>query len=906
MEKTNQASREGTGLKILFAITVLACAVALALAGYRIFLSQPGGQQAMDDRIATINCEMGIWLQDVNRCNDTVLRDRYYVELAIQKHNLSICENVEDLPGGFGSPQYTKELCRFRVAKSSNIPLDDWEYKNITLRLPHNNETVVLEERSIDYIGCDPANDQACENKTVEYHSPNGWAGDYDRVSVYRGPMPSDGTIIGYSEAGRVANGSRIRFRSVSPWQIGSATGFGCTLLEYQDPEIFYKLERCVGSGTNEEHLECIYGKCPTDVSGADADSAAPHTPPASAERTLLDCQGLDDSGKANCYYQIAKATNDTSICDRFDSFAPDSITATGLSKEYCYRSLGYVAPDDSPYLAASDGAQALSPLRGTPLAGTELYRIQTGFYPSLANMTIRDQSASADFTYQEEQTIWADSDKFEPSLYAYSVRFLGNDYGIPVCTESSEQHWGNNESGNWAWCDNDYLWSSANHRLNISFLGSSWILSSMTPPLRILDNSEGAINGGAIRLAKEEKYDILSVGDRIEAGGIRFRMADVSVAVGPNNSHPAILDVLDANGTVNDQIGVNPGETYDYRSPAGPTVKLRAYIVGKGMTLSASWAELAIYSDEIELQDGQTLDLAPFGMPGQKAKVSLLWKNRDGYPTNSAQPDSLREIVLYGTGPFNSAPIVPVIQAENKTSAPAPPVICPFASTWMNVGDTGGIGDWKVRLADIGVATGENNTRPAILDVLDESGKTIGTVSVMPGQPFTFARAGDGKSIVIRVEMIGGITTLADKSAQVWVTPDTCPVPDPNPPQTEALDGFCPSAGWTIISRGEEVKIKDWTVRLKQVVEEIGSINNHPANLEVFDENNRSLGTYLIYPKQAFAVGRSSDGKSITLQVERSDPALTLNSQWVDIFGRSKNCSKQYFDAAMSRPEAN
>jgi len=139
---------------------------------------------------------------------------------------------------------------------------------------------------------------------------------------------------------------------------------------------------------------------------------------------------------------------------------------------------------------------------------------------------------AAAAYTYFDRYGLYpGDDNTAGRSRYAYSIRFLGNDFGIPACTASSEQYWKTNESGNWAWCVNNYnIWSSANHRLNLSFLGSRWILSSMTPPSEDLDNSDGAINGGAIKLAREERYGILFGGEHIEGGGIDFLHGQVLI----------------------------------------------------------------------------------------------------------------------------------------------------------------------------------------------------------------------------------------------------------------------------------------------------------------------------------------------------------------------------------------
>jgi hypothetical protein len=315
-----------------------------------------------------------------------------------------------------------------------------------------------------------------------------------------------------------------------------------------------------------------------------------------------------------------------------------------------------------------------LSPLRGAlgnTFAARDLYRIgenQFNLFANDKNTPVKDEQATSDFAYTAQQGFWVgagtnssgstgtgayyDSNSAyrqviaRPNQLVYNVRFLGNDYGIPVCTAT-------NTSGLWARCKSDTD-STARHRVAVPFLGQKWVISEMTVPVndtsaRQLANANGVINGGRVKLAKEADYRIISIGEQIDAGTFKVRLADISVAVGSTNTHPAIMDVLDANDQVVGQIQVTPGDTYTYtQSSTGNSIKVHVYQTAGGLTLSAKWAEIAIYTDEITLEDGKRYNNAASDDSNWKnVYVSLLWKNRDGGLTDN-EADSLREIVLY------------------------------------------------------------------------------------------------------------------------------------------------------------------------------------------------------------------------------------------------------------------
>ena len=312
----------------------------------------------------------------------------------------------------------------------------------------------------------------------------------------------------------------------------------------------------------------------------------------------------------------------------------------------------------------SNDQSTFTSPLRIAAPTTTALYRIGSDDFSGFQDYAVVDDQAVSS-SYTEEQSFWVgtqakavawDSQYHDVvvnqyNALAYSVKFTGTDYGISVCTGGTDS---TNDTTYWGGCDSSGNDRTDKHRVSIKFLGGDWIISSMSNPTTSLPSATAVVNGGTIKLAKEAKYGIVNVGGILDAGTFQIRLSDISVATGSTNLHPAILDVLDpATQAVISQIQVNPDSTYTYTQPGtGNTVKIHVYNTAPGFTLNAKWAEMAIYTDEVTLQDGSVYNLQSTSDNNWKDfKVSLLWKNRDyttGLTGTGLYPDSLREIVVY------------------------------------------------------------------------------------------------------------------------------------------------------------------------------------------------------------------------------------------------------------------
>jgi len=385
-------------------------------------------------------------------------------------------------------------------------------------------------------------------------------------------------------------------------------------------------------------------------------------------------------SGQATCS-ATGGTTGGTGTCEVTDKTAVIEIVVPGqLANAYQFKTLitdsldrtlanRVISNSEDEYtadLTASDTSTSvpLSPLRGVYSGSNtakRLFRIGGEQFSGFKDQTVQDKESS--FSYTVKQSLWIGSgDKkirfsptyddiiASPNVVAYSLWFGNNDFGIPVCTKVSEDG-----HGNWAWCSSSSQYRTENHRLEIPFLGGKWVISKMTPPTTALSSPTQAItiNGGSIKLAKEAKYDIIAPGGVIDAGDFKVRLADISSQTGTGNEYPAIIDILDSSDATIAQIKVAEGDTYTYyHAASGKTLNIHVYRTAPGLYATAKWAEIAIYSDEITLQDGKPYNLVSSSDKNYHFKVSLIWKNRDynsgDTSTENKGPDSLREIVIY------------------------------------------------------------------------------------------------------------------------------------------------------------------------------------------------------------------------------------------------------------------
>ncbi|NYZ60105.1 S-layer protein [Candidatus Micrarchaeota archaeon] len=235
---------------------------------------------------------------------------------------------------------------------------------------------------------------------------------------------------------------------------------------------------------------------------------------------------------------------------------------------------------------------------------------------------------------------------KSDLSEAGYTVVFgTGNDYGLPLCPGDEGLPPTSHVIGGESCADTDELPSK---KVFIKFMNEDWIISEISPSTSAtgvtIDQQTYHTDGSSIKLAKEAVSGIINVGEFLDAGnGYKVRLDDISREVGVGNDHPAIITVLDSNDNEVCQDQVWPGDTEDNLCDT-TGVKLHVYQTAPGVMLIAKWAEMGIFSDEIELVDGQEF----IEDSGSEWDVILGWENKGADP--KTDPEYLRTITLYST----------------------------------------------------------------------------------------------------------------------------------------------------------------------------------------------------------------------------------------------------------------
>ncbi|VVB66752.1 Uncharacterised protein [Candidatus Gugararchaeum adminiculabundum] len=281
-----------------------------------------------------------------------------------------------------------------------------------------------------------------------------------------------------------------------------------------------------------------------------------------------------------------------------------------------------------------------------SPWAAQDTLKISGTAFTPIASATVRDTYSGKSYT--EEQSIWLRGQvQYDETLdtliaksmkLAYRAEFTQDSYGIPFCTALA------NGAGN------DYTQCASNndrtdrHRVSVKFLGEDWIISGMSVNTGASTGGTGTLYdpGSTVSLAKEGAYRVLHIGENLSSGAYSVRLADIGLAEGATNVHPAAIEIYDANGVKLKEDKVDPGTTYSWTATDGTNLKIKVYTTQPGYTLNSKWAEIALYSQEITLTSGDTID----NDKNADWDVSIGWRDK-GYTAAANQTDHLREILL-------------------------------------------------------------------------------------------------------------------------------------------------------------------------------------------------------------------------------------------------------------------
>ncbi len=389
-----------------------------------------------------------------------------------------------------------------------------------------------------------------------------------------------------------------------------------------------------------------------------------------------------------------------------------------------------------------------------------------------------------------------------------------------------------------------------------------------------------------------------ISIGESVPAGSgdnTAARLSDISVATGSNNVHAATFDILNSNSQVVDQVQVNPGSSV-VTSVNGKNYKVQVCETAGGITLAAKWAKVKFTptTDSVNtlpgtvLSIGDTLPVAGYTVRLSDISVATTANNAhpaildvldwDGYVMNSVQVNPGSSVIIDHIGTsnikievFDTAGGLTLSSkwARVRVSNVSAASTLPCTSDPVNVGDIIQ-SNVRVRLSDIGVATGSNNIHSAMLDILDANGAVLDRISVNPGT--TVESSAGGKNYSINVCETAGGLTLASKWAKFQVT--TLDVPD--------------CQGYTDITVGGTIKFPSelYTIKFLILSGKTDESGMYPAIIDVLDSDNVVLDDLMVHPGSIYHYnsGVSTDRINIDLCKTQAGSTPSTTHAWVKL----------------------
>ncbi len=204
-----------------------------------------------------------------------------------------------------------------------------------------------------------------------------------------------------------------------------------------------------------------------------------------------------------------------------------------------------------------------------------------------------------------------------------------------------------------------------------------------MNPPQKTTEPSSGEEAddlSSSVKLAKESAYSPkLQIGESLDLGdGYKLTLGDLKPASGSQGSDYAIFSVYNADGEEVANEMVAAGDTTEIVTSDGHSFRVRVYQAAPGYTLTEKWAEVAVFSNELELKDGDSID----DDENDDWEVALKWRNEDTNNLNDKADeyyDHLLKIQLYNedVGDLNEGDSVTILED---------PAVWKFAFTGLNL----------------------------------------------------------------------------------------------------------------------------------------------------------------------------------------------------------------------------
>jgi hypothetical protein len=267
---------------------------------------------------------------------------------------------------------------------------------------------------------------------------------------------------------------------------------------------------------------------------------------------------------------------------------------------------------------------------------GDTYYMIDGSKLNAFADYTMSSaQQSSSSFTESQRiflkgKTAYDSSEKaieYVPDTTLYQIVFGPDEDGLSLCPGDTSQSIGT--------CGvNDEL---GKNRYALKLFGEQWVISGVEGTTGEVKDYAGlndfvsdrsisvpASSVFKLKLAKEAKYNpALHKGECMNTTDVKICLSDIARETGEGNTHPAILSIYDTAGNLVTEKQVAEGAT-ETVTVGSKDVKIHVYQTAPGYAMQAMWADIAIYMDEIELNEGKAFTYGIKGYSGDESKWNV------------------------------------------------------------------------------------------------------------------------------------------------------------------------------------------------------------------------------------------------------------------------------------------
>jgi hypothetical protein len=297
--------------------------------------------------------------------------------------------------------------------------------------------------------------------------------------------------------------------------------------------------------------------------------------------------------------------------------------------------------------------------------------------------------------------------------------------------------------------------------------------------------------------LTEHSEFSVLNLGRILDAGNYKLWLNDLSVGMGSDNHHSAILTLINSTNVVVDQFKVDEKGKYIFNVD-GKRYAVEADQTTPGSGLNSHWVALKTYPTTESVTSppgfrtvgvGDNLAFENFFVRLSDLSISTTSNNerhaildlldQTGNLVNKFQvPENGRYVFEYNGKNYaveidQTAPGFTLNSkwVKMKVSSTSDPVTAPKPSHLSygkpSIGESLTYENFHVRLADLSGGDALNS-HPAILDITDGQGLIYGRVEVDPLSPVTWTQPGTGNQVKITVYQTAPGYTLNAKWAEI------------------------------------------------------------------------------------------------------------------------------------------